>query len=175
MVGIPHPKVAFGDLAGKLDGGAEEISIPRRLLARLLDLYVSLWDFDEAWYLARNPDVADAVAAGKFVSGWDHFRSVGYWEGRWGNQPVVDTEWYVETYPDIAQAMLEGTVTSPTDHFEKFGYAEGRLPSKPEIHPRWYARRYMTTGNPELVGESEALEDFIRAGYGNLAFPAPPK
>src|ERR1700754_1605232 len=101
MVSIPHSKVAFGDLAGRLNQSDDEVSIPRRLLVRLLDLYVSFWDFDEAWYLARNPDVDDAVSDGKFGSGWDHFRAVGYWEGRWGNRPVVDTEWYVETYPDI--------------------------------------------------------------------------
>lgn len=47
--------------------------------------------FDEAFYLGTHPDVAEAIAAGKFTSGEDHFRKVGRkecrmyrigWEGR---------------------------------------------------------------------------------------------
>jgi SAM-dependent methyltransferase len=39
-------------------------------------------DFDEASYLDANPDVAAAVKAGKIRSGWHHFASCGYAEGR---------------------------------------------------------------------------------------------
>src|SRR5579859_749348 len=102
MVTIPHPKVAFGDLADRLKSSGDEVSVPRKLLDRLLDLYISFWDFDEDWYLATYPDIQAAVAAGKFGSGREHFKTVGYFEGRRGNQPIVDTEWYVEMYPDIA-------------------------------------------------------------------------
>ncbi len=38
--------------------------------------------FDEASYLAANPDVADAVRQGKLKSGWVHFRKFGRTEGR---------------------------------------------------------------------------------------------
>jgi hypothetical protein len=38
--------------------------------------------FDEANYLARYPDVAAAVAAGQFASGWAHFSTTGCYEGR---------------------------------------------------------------------------------------------
>ncbi|MCK1368321.1 hypothetical protein [Bradyrhizobium sp. 62] len=175
MTIIPHPNVAFADLAERLTTPADEVMVPRKLLMRLLDLYISSWDFDEDWYLATYPDIQAAVTDGKFASGWDHFKSVGYFEGRRGNRPVVDTDWYLETYPDIAKAILEGKVTSASEHFEAFGYAEGRLPSNPEIHTKWYARRYMSAPHPEAVKESDALQDFVRIGYRSLALPAPPR
>jgi SAM-dependent methyltransferase len=39
-------------------------------------------NFDEAGYLAANPDVRDAVAAGAFSSGLDHFHKHGVHESR---------------------------------------------------------------------------------------------
>ena len=39
-------------------------------------------DFDEAGYLAANPDVAAAVASGQFESGRAHYESYGRQEGR---------------------------------------------------------------------------------------------
>lgn len=39
-------------------------------------------DFDEQVYLIANPDVAEAVAAGRFASGWEHFDVRGRHEGR---------------------------------------------------------------------------------------------
>lgn len=41
--------------------------------------------FVEDYYLARYPDVREAVAAGVFSSGCDHFSRYGYAEGRSGN------------------------------------------------------------------------------------------
>jgi hypothetical protein len=175
MVPIPHPNVAFGDLADRMKTNDDEVKVPRKLLARLLDLYILFWDFDEEWYLATYSDIQAAVSRGEFASGWAHFRTVGYLEGRFGNRPVVDSEWYLDTYPDIAQAMLEGKVGSAADHFENFGYAEGRLPSDPGIHARWYAKRYMSAVDPDDVEEQQALEDFLKFGYRQLAFPAPPR
>lgn len=37
-------------------------------------------DFNEASYLKANPDVASAVRAGKYKSGFDHYQKVGYRE-----------------------------------------------------------------------------------------------
>jgi glycosyltransferase involved in cell wall biosynthesis len=39
-------------------------------------------DFDEAYYLGQNPDVAQAVAEGKLASGYDHYIRYGRREGR---------------------------------------------------------------------------------------------
>jgi hypothetical protein len=47
MVTIPHPNVAFGDLAERMKKAGDEVSVPRKLLARLLDLYISFSDCGE--------------------------------------------------------------------------------------------------------------------------------
>lgn len=175
MTPIPHPKIAFGDLNERLKSADNEVLVPRRLLASLLDCYISLWAFDEDWYLATYPDVQSAVAQGVVASGWAHYRAVGYLEGRLGNRPIVDTEWYVENYPDIAQAMLEGKVSSAADHYENFGYAEGRLPSDPGIQRKWYAAHYMTNVDSETVTDREVLQHYLKRGLRELALPAPPR
>lgn len=174
MVNIPHPRVVFGDLPDRWKSDTEEITIPRKILGALLNLYISFWDFDEDWYLSTYPDIAAAVSSARFASGWAHYRSVGYLEGRLGSRQIVDSEWYLETYPDVAQAMLEDKVASAAEHFENFGYAEGRLPSKPGVDAKWYARRYMGVhGQP--ADESHAHDDFVKRGYRGLALPAPPR
>lgn len=38
--------------------------------------------FDEAWYLARYPDVAEAVQEQAFRSGWEHYAMYGQAEGQ---------------------------------------------------------------------------------------------
>jgi hypothetical protein len=174
MAAIPHPELVFGQLAKKLQSNKDsEYTVPREVLARLLDLYISCWDFDEEWYLATYSDIADAIKAGHFESGWLHFRTVGYFEGRLGAQPSVDQEWYMKTYPDIAKAILDGKVTSALDHYVQFGYKEGRLPRDPGVYARWYAPRYL----PAVKGDNDTActEHFIRVGYRRLAVPAPPR
>ena len=84
MMQIPYVKVAFGEFPERLKRAGDEVSVPREILTKLLELYISCWDFDEDWYLASNPDVKDAVDQGLFSSGWEHFRTVGYFEGRFG-------------------------------------------------------------------------------------------
>ena len=175
MMTIPHVNVAFGDLPERLQTEEDEVPVPREILTRLLDLYILCWGFDEDWYLSTYPDIEAAVKEGLFPSGWAHFRTVGYLEGRFGHQPVVDAEWYLKTYPDIAQAMLEGKVSSALDHFIKFGYQEGRLPHDPDLHPKWYAPRYVPSVDASRDGDEVILKHFLERGYRQLAVPAPPR
>jgi hypothetical protein len=172
---IPSVNVAFGDLPERLNKAGDEVAVPREILTRLLDFYIMSWDFDEDWYFTTYPDVQDAVNQGVFPSGWVHFRMVGYLEGRFGCQPVVDADWYLNTYPDIAQAMLEGKVTSALDHFIKFGYQEGRLPHDPHLNPKWYAPRYVPSVDPGDADKEEMLNHFLKRGYRELAVPVPPR
>jgi hypothetical protein len=165
----------FGDLAEKMKGSQSELTVSREILARLLDLYISCWDFNEDWYLTTYPDVQEAINRRLFPSGWIHFRKVGYFEGRLGAQPSVDVEWYTSTYPDVAQAMVQGEIANVFDHFVNFGYQEGRLPSDPNVHPRWYAPRYLPSANSLPTGESECKVHFVRTGYRHLAIPTPPR
>lgn len=73
--------------------------------------------FDAAYYLAMNPDVAEA--------GGDplhHFIDTGWQEGR-DPSPHFSVHHYLETYPDIDQAGL-----NPFAHYLVAGRHEGRTP-----------------------------------------------
>ena len=48
--------------------------------------------FDENMYLVRNPDVAEAVADGRFISGWDHYQRFGKKEGRFASANLSGQE-----------------------------------------------------------------------------------
>jgi SAM-dependent methyltransferase len=50
----------------------------------------AVWDFDEQGYLAANPDVREAVAAGNLASGLDHFYGWGWQEQRPGVTATAD-------------------------------------------------------------------------------------
>ncbi|MBL3589735.1 MAG: hypothetical protein JMN24_08070 [gamma proteobacterium endosymbiont of Lamellibrachia anaximandri] len=74
--------------------------------------------FDESWYLAEYPDVAEAG-----VDPIQHYLRYGASEGR-NPSPKFDTTFYLTTNPDIAQAEI-----NPLIHYLRYGKEEGRLPS----------------------------------------------
>lgn len=90
--------------------------------------------FDEACYLAANPDVAEAVKLGRVRSGWAHFKKFGRVEGR--RQKVSDEERataenfdekrYLDANPDARRALEEGKFASGRAHFENLGRLQGR-------------------------------------------------
>jgi len=87
--------------------------------------------FDESYYLATNPDVAEAIANGIVGSAEEHFNLFGFSEGRDPN-PYFDTSYYLEQNPDVAAAG-----TNPLNHFNEFGEIEGRSPNA-AFDPAYY-------------------------------------
>ena len=83
---------------------------------------------DAPWYLARNPDIAQAIAAGATASAKQHFVEHGYFEGRLPFPIVVDERWYLSQNPDVCESVRKGAVKSAQCHFDTDGYREGRLP-----------------------------------------------
>lgn len=71
--------------------------------------------FDEAWYLSRNPDVAEAKA-----DPVRHYLRYGCLEGRDPNLNFSST-FYLDTYADVKNAGI-----NPLIHYLKYGKAEGR-------------------------------------------------
>ncbi|WP_109108551.1 M10 family metallopeptidase C-terminal domain-containing protein [Azospirillum sp. TSO35-2] len=103
----------------------------------------------ETLYLARNPDVAQAVARGEFTSGMDHYRRYGAAEGRL--KPVaLDESFYLAQNPDVAQAVTHGDFTSGLQHFLLFGEAEGRDPNA-LFDAGWYLDH-----NPDVAAALQA-------------------
>ncbi|WP_052445011.1 hypothetical protein [Chromohalobacter japonicus] len=84
--------------------------------------------FDSAYYLAENPDVAEAINEGQVQSAQWHFDNYGAAEGRDPNA-TFDVSYYLEQNTDVAEAFEAGTISNPFDHFLEYGAGEGRAPS----------------------------------------------
>lgn len=123
-----------------------------------------LWD--ESYYLDQNQDVKQAVAAGGFSSGLQHFQEHGKFERR-DPSPLFDTAFYLEFYPDVATAVTQGQVTA-LDHFLNNGQFEKRDPI-----PEFYTDDYLGD-NPDVAAAVEAsaagpdpltgMEHFVKHG-----------
>ncbi|NER82234.1 MAG: hypothetical protein F6K42_22260 [Leptolyngbya sp. SIO1D8] len=84
--------------------------------------------FDENYYLAKNLNVAAAVNAGFFDSGYEHFVQFGLKEGR--NPSILyDEDFYLANNANVEAAVGAGFFSSGLEHFLLFGHQEGRDPS----------------------------------------------
>gem|GEM_PF-360374 len=136
--------------------------------------------FDEDSYLAQNPDVARAVAAGDFPTGRDHFLARGYREIRSGQRlyrhPAEDAPFdekvYLEQNPDVAQAVSEKIFASARQHFYRTGFREIQEGLRKFKHPaldRPFDESAYLSRNPDIA---KAMErgDFPSAQSHYFAF-----
>jgi hypothetical protein len=115
--------IAFATVKGELT-----ISTTYARFTELIRLLLQAVEVDEAWYLEKYPDVAEAVRNGSIASAREHFLSDGYFEGRLPFQIKVDEAWYLEQNPGIADYIAQGKLESAQQHFDDNGYREGRRP-----------------------------------------------
>jgi len=85
--------------------------------------------FDETDYLARNPDVAQAVLNGQFTYGFEHFLVAGMNEGR-NPSRYFDEAYYLAKNADVKAAVERGNLRNGLIHFLTFGHRENRNPGK---------------------------------------------
>jgi hypothetical protein len=127
-------------------------------------------EFDAAFYLAANADVA---AAG--VDPLAHYCSYGWREGR-RPSPTFDTSWYLATNPDVAASGVD-----PFRHWLVAGRAEGRLPLSPHAVPlentheaaeriatirTEFSERYYLSQNPDVAAAGmDPAEHYYRHGW----------
>ena len=90
--------------------------LARAAEARLRDRTLAAGEFDVAFYLAGNADVANAG-----LDPLDHFLEIGWREARDPNAGFSVKD-YLETYPDIAADDI-----NPFVHFLSVGRMEGRV------------------------------------------------
>lgn len=105
--------------------------------------------FDEAYYLARNPDVAKAS-----IQPIEHYLYYGAAEGR-NPSPDFDTDFYLESYPDVAQAGI-----NPLVHFLKYGAEEGRRPSSQQLQQQRQAIQRGVPCSDDLSYQIWLLKNF---------------
>ncbi len=120
--------------------------------------------FDEALYLSRYADVADAVRQGSFVSGWQHFQLYGEREGR-NPDALFDADFYLSEYGDVAAAVARGETTAWA-HYNNFGWREGRDPSA-----LFSTNAYLAQNSDVAASGQNPLLHFIHVGaaQGRLA------
>jgi hypothetical protein len=97
-------------------------------LQTLIRALLSAIEIDEAFYLARNPDVVAGIRTGAVRSAREHFVDHGYFKGRLPYWIEVDEAWYRQTHADIAETIRLGEYASAQAHFDGPGYSEGREP-----------------------------------------------
>jgi hypothetical protein len=116
-----------------------KVPIPAAALRALLKAVISQVPFDENFYAATYPDLAQAKESGAIADLRTHFRDHGYFEGRLGAKPEVDEEFYKEMYPDVAAAIARGEIGSASDHYMGAGGAEGRFanPAQMQACRQW--------------------------------------
>lgn len=108
--------------------GKTRVDMTYEDILQMIRTLLTVVEFDEAYYLSRNPDVADGVRNGSIRSAREHFVDHGYFEGRLPYRIDVDEKWYLETHPDLAESIRDGVYASGQDHFDGPGYPEGRVP-----------------------------------------------
>jgi hypothetical protein len=96
------------------------IQMIRRLIAGV--------EVDEAWYLQRYLDIAEAIEQGIVPSARSHFVNDGYFEGRVPFPIKVDEAYYLKENEGVADHVEKGWLKNGQQHFDEHGYAEGRLP-----------------------------------------------
>ncbi|GBQ25369.1 hypothetical protein AA0472_1735 [Acetobacter estunensis NRIC 0472] len=81
--------------------------------------------FDEEWYLAAHPDVAAAVRAGTFASGFEHYRADGF-RSRSPHWLFSESQ-YLARYPDLTRSALDRLgLVNGYDHYLSVGDREFR-------------------------------------------------
>ncbi|MFV3130230.1 beta strand repeat-containing protein [Niveispirillum sp. KHB5.9] len=120
--------------------------------------------FNEAYYLAQNPDVAAAVAAGAYQNGLAHWQAYGQSEGRLSSA-FFDLQTYKDNNPDLNEEAGFTTDADYVRHFTTYGHNEPRVfLSAAVFNADIYAAQ-----NPDLaaagITDRQALEaHFLRSG-----------
>lgn len=97
-------------------------------LVQMLRRLIAGVQVDEAWYLERYPDIAEAIGQGVIASPKSHFVNDGYFEGRMPFPIRVDEHYYLSQNSGVADYVRNGSLESGQQHFDENGYDEGRLP-----------------------------------------------
>jgi hypothetical protein len=118
--------------------------------------------FNEPAYLARYPDVNNAVQAGIFSSGFEHFTQFGIAEGRF--DALFNEQYYLQKYSDVANAVQSGIFSSGLQHFLQFGLRENRSGGTP-FNENFYLRSNPDVANAVQAGIfSSGLAHFAQLG-----------
>ncbi|MBN8890133.1 MAG: hypothetical protein J0H91_07550 [Rhodospirillales bacterium] len=105
--------------------------------------------FDPAWYRARYPEAAAAIAAGQYRGALHHYLTN---PTPTAFDPLADFSeaHYLATNPDVAAEVAAGRLRNGYEHFLKNGAAEGRSPAP------WIDLRAYLAATPEAAAAVES-------------------
>ncbi len=135
--------------------------------------------YDEAYYLAHNPDVKAAVIAGSFSSGEQHFDEYGRAEGRVPSEEAIgfNEKWYLTEYPDVAAAVHAGTFYSGLEHYLEYGQYENRYPGPLAVG---FDDAFYLAVNPDVASATSGTESslsgyehYVEYGHSEGRLPGP--
>ncbi|GBQ23674.1 glycosyltransferase [Gluconacetobacter sacchari DSM 12717] len=120
--------------------------------------------FDERYYVARYPDVRQAIDQGRYLSGFDHYRKAGHRDRNphW----LFSEQYYVTTNPDIGRLLLnDSSLRNGYDHYLRFGDAEFRTGS-------WFfdPLEYIKSTTNEIIRTPFSHYLLHPSGYSNSAW-----
>ncbi len=105
--------------------------------------------FSSAYYVAKNPDVAN-----EGICPLLHYLDYGWREGR-NPHPYFLNDWYLGQDTDLAATLT----VSPLEHYLDRGWREGRAPN-PLFNPQAYLERYPDVGEAGI----EPLTHYLMYG-----------
>ena len=128
--------------------------------------------FDQAYYLAKYPDVAAAVNRGA-TTAWNHFRLYGQFEGR-DPSAFFNAQYYLAHNADIAAALAKKQITSAFDHFTQYGMHEGRTASS-NFSESYYLATYADVAAAVRAGAfNSGLQHYLVCGKAEGRNATPP-
>ena len=104
------------------------VGVDMHFLSTILASELMTVRVDDAWYLARYPDVVPAIGRGLCVGAADHYMRHGYYEHRLPREILVNEDWYLRVHEDVRRAVAGKDYASGQHHFDEVGFREGRLP-----------------------------------------------
>lgn len=118
--------------------------------------------FNEAYYLATNPDVAAAVAAGGYSSGLDHYNTIGSYEGR---APAyadggLASGWSLvgEQGPELVNFTMPGRVYTAADTRMMLAENDSSEDSEAVVVELKALIRLQSEANRQLIKKLDAVE-----------------
>lgn len=119
--------------------------------------------FDEAFYLSRNPQVRQDLAAGRYSCALEHFIRVGM-NADLSFSPDFDRHYYLANNPDLINALANQDIPSAEWHYIFSGAREGRSPNR-FFNADYYAQRYPHIRSEiDAEGINSTLEHFLLLG-----------
>ena len=121
------------------------------------------WYFDPGWFLAAYPDVAEAVAAGRYRCALHAYLADDRSRGR-NPLPEFDAAYYLDRYDDVAASVGPDDARAAWRHFLASGVFEFRAPSE-VVDLRYYGAAYARVAEDIAAGQArDAFSHFLAIG-----------